>query len=85
MGQQNININADQLKDRVCSKCSGMIFSHALVLKEIPPLLSPSGKLETMMLPIGFVCVRCGTEMSLRPEEPKEDQKPESKIVLVKQ
>jgi hypothetical protein len=83
MGQQmNVNINANTLKDRVCSKCGGMVFTHALTLKEMPPLLSPSGKYETMMLPVGFVCVGCGTVMSMRPGEPKEEK---PKIVLVKQ
>jgi len=84
MGQQTINIDASTLKGRVC-KCGGNIFTHALVLKELTPLLSPSGKYETIMIPLGFVCVGCGTVISMRPEEPKEEQKQESKIVLLKQ
>lgn len=71
-GQQNhININADELKDRVCP-CGGMFFTDALSLKELPAMMSPSGKVETAMFKIGFICVACGKLMSLRPEEPKE-------------
>jgi hypothetical protein len=79
MASMNINIPADQMKDRVC-KCGGRLFISVFNLKEIPSIYSPSGKPESMMLQVGFVCAACGTQMSLRPEEPKEEEKP--KIVL---
>ena len=63
-------INPADLKDRVCS-CGGRIFADALSLKELPALLSPSGLTETMMYKIGFVCVKCGLMMPLRPAAPK--------------
>jgi hypothetical protein len=71
---RQVNINADQLKDRMCS-CGGMFFTDALSLKEVPAMVSPSGKPETAMFKVGFVCVKCGKVMSLRPEEPKEEPK----------
>jgi hypothetical protein len=43
-------------------------------LKEVPAILSKSGKPETAMTMIGFHCVECGIMMSLRPEEPKKDE-----------
>jgi len=68
--QVKINVNPDQLKDRIC-ECGGTYFTDGLRLKEIPALYSPSGKPETMMMKIGFICVGCGKLMSLRPEEEK--------------
>ena len=77
--QMNINIPLKQLKDRVCS-CGGTVFISAVALKEIPALYSPSGKVETAITQVGFVCCGCGKLMSLRPVEPKEEK---SKITLV--
>jgi hypothetical protein len=77
--QTQVNVDASTLEDRVC-KCGGMVFSHALSLKVMTPLISPSGQYETAMAPLGFVCVACGTVVSLRPEIPKE----ESMIKLVR-
>lgn len=84
MGQMNVKIDVGQLKDRVCAKCGGMFFASALIVKEMSPVVSPSGKYESMMIPVGFACVGCGTIMSLRPEPPKEAEKEESNIVMLK-
>lgn len=70
MAPGNVRVNANELKDRQCTHCGGLVFSHALSLKEVPPLRSPSGRAETAMTPIGFVCVTCGEFMTLRPEDP---------------
>lgn len=84
-----IKIPIEQLKDRVCPKCQGMLFVQIMALKELPPVYSPSGKYETNMALVGFSCVQCGTGLSLRPEPtpaqegPVEGQeKKESGIVL---
>ena len=79
-----INVPLDQLKDRVCEKCKGGLFAQSFMLKELPPLYSDSGQYETMMFHVGFTCVRCGTDMKLRPEPSIDDKKNESKLVLVK-
>lgn len=65
----NINIPLNQLKDRVC-KCGGFIFVSAMILKEVPPIYSPTGGYETLMQPAGFVCALCGTVIPLTPEGP---------------
>jgi hypothetical protein len=74
---RNINVKAEDLQDRVC-ECRGKIFTDAIRLKEIPMVVT-GGRAETMMIKIGFICVKCGKLMSLRPEAPKQE---ESKILL---
>ncbi len=66
--QMNINVPIEYLRDRLC-KCGGKVFLQAMILKEIPALYSPSGKIETMMVQVGFKCEICGELMSLRPED----------------
>ncbi len=94
MNNIKMTVPLDQLKDRVC-KCGGFIFTSALALKELPPIYSPSGQYETTMQQVGFVCIRCGNVLPVRPEFPKTEDdviegKPEtagsndSKIILVK-
>ena len=89
-----MKIPLDQLKDRVC-KCGGFIFVTALALKEVPTVYSPSGKPETAMQQVGFMCINCGEVLTVAPEEPKEDKSllgeskskkvnSESKIVIAK-
>lgn len=70
MGQMNVKVPLEQLKDRVCP-CGSLVFSPAVTLKEIPSLYSPSGIPETAMSQVGFVCATCGELMSLRPEPPE--------------
>lgn len=77
----NMNIPADQLKDRLCEACGNAVHVPALRLKAIPALYSPSGKPETMILQDGFICAKCGVLMTLRPEAPKEEK---GRIELVK-
>lgn len=79
MEQMNINIPIDQLKNRTCP-CGSNVFLSTVALKEIPALYSPSGKIETAISPVGFVCAGCGKIMSLRPEEP-EEEKPKIMVV----
>jgi len=52
-----------------------MVFVQVLDLKEIPALYSPSGKPETAITPLGFICSQCGKIMSLRPEESKQESR----------
>jgi hypothetical protein len=62
--QVKAQVPIEELKDRVC-ECSCKAFTQVYGLKEIPSLYSPSGKMETMMLHVGFVCIACGKLMSL--------------------
>lgn len=74
MPQINIKVPIDQLKDRVCPKCQGMLFIQMMALKELPPVYSPSGKYETNMSLVGFGCAACGFVISLRPAAEKEPE-----------
>jgi hypothetical protein len=65
--QIKVNIPIEQLKDKVCS-CTNALFIPALQLKIIPPIYSPSGQPEYMMLQVGFLCTNCGERIPLRPE-----------------
>ena len=69
-----MNIPMQQLKDRVC-KCGGFIFVSALALKEVPPIYSPSGQIETAMQQVGFMCIQCGNVLPIQPETTKEESK----------
>lgn len=89
--QMRVQVPMDQLKDRVCPKCGGMLFIQMMALKELPPIYSPSGQYETSMSLVGFGCVSCGQAISLRPVpekvldadgKPEEGAKEEPKIVL---
>ena len=68
----------NQLKDRVC-KCGGFIFAPAQTLKELPAFYSLSGVNETVMMHIGFVCIRCGEMISLKAEDPIPDDPTDTK------
>jgi hypothetical protein len=76
-----MNVPLDQLKDRTCDKCGGLVFTTALLLKELPALYSPAGVLDTAILQAGFVCVQCGNVISRLPVPA---EKEESKILLAK-
>ena len=81
MAQMNMKIPVDQLKDRVCS-CGNKVFASAVLLKELPAIYSPSGTPDSLMLPVGFVCMQCGNVLPMvaEPESPKDEQ---TKLVLV--
>jgi len=66
----NIRVNWESLKERVCPHCGGIVFTNnAVFLRSIPALLSPSGVAETAIHPAGFVCLTCGCLIPLRPTE----------------
>jgi len=77
MGPKKINVDAESLQDRVC-ECGGKYFTDAMRLKEIPMVIT-GGRPETMMIKLGFICVKCGKLMSLRPETQQQEG---SKILL---
>ena len=80
LGPKTMNVDVNDLKDRVCIGCGSNLFADALRLKEIPAVYSPSGKPESLVVKVGFVCVGCGRIKSLRPGEEKEEgeeKKPE--------
>ena len=44
----------------VCPKCGAKIFKEVYVLKKISPIISPTGKEETVPIPF-YACAQCGT------------------------
>jgi hypothetical protein len=64
--QIKMNVPLDQLKDKVC-ECGNALYIPALQLKIVPPLYSPSGQPEYVMLQVGFLCVNCGESIPLKP------------------
>jgi len=56
---QNITINAADLKDVVCSECKGKIFRQASMFKRLSALVSPTGKEQIVPIPV-FRCDDCG-------------------------
>jgi len=56
---QNITINASDLKDIICTECEGKVFRQASMFKRLSALVSPSGKEQIVPIPI-FRCDDCG-------------------------
>ena len=54
---QNVNVNLKDTKDLIC-ECGNRLFEEAYILKEIPALVSPSGKKSIAPIPV-FVCNKC--------------------------
>ena len=44
----------------VCPKCGSKLFTEAVVLKKLSPIISPTGKEELYPIPV-YVCVKCQT------------------------
>lgn len=59
--QGGIRIPTDMIKNskNVVCECGGMIFKEQVLFKVISPLISPTGKEETVPMPV-FVCTKCG-------------------------
>lgn len=57
-----MTVSSDALnraKDIVCEHCAKLAFVPAFILKEINPLLSPTGKRELVPIQV-FACASCG-------------------------
>ncbi len=44
----------------VCPNCGSKLFTEAVVLKKLSPIISPTGKEELYPIPV-YVCVKCQT------------------------
>ena len=72
---QQVKIDTNQLKERTCV-CGSNLFTTGLSLREVPAFVSPTGKPETYMQHICFICAACGAILPLTPEaaaEPESD------------
>lgn len=53
-----IILRPDQTKELKCSNCGNVTFTPVTFLREVPALLSHSGKVEVAGMP-GYECCRC--------------------------
>ena len=50
--------------DMKCSKCEGILFDQAVIIRRVSPLMSKSGKAE--IYPVGlYVCRNCSYPLEL--------------------
>ncbi len=59
-GMQSININPEDTKPVVCEKCESQFFIPVYMLRTVSALISPSGREETLQIPV-MSCTGCGT------------------------
>lgn len=68
-----MKIDINDLLLHICPKCSNTAFSDAMEIRILSPLLSSSGNLETVKVPIA-VCSMCGQKVLIRDlEKEKKD------------
>lgn len=60
--QQQININPEDTTGVACVKCSTEFFIPVYMLRKVSAIISPSGKEETIQVPV-MACAQCGTPM----------------------
>lgn len=60
MEKIDFKINPEDLDQLVCSTCSTKMFVQYCHLLHASPLVSPTGKNHSFIIPKGFVCVNCG-------------------------
>lgn len=59
MNPNEVKVNLEDCKNFVCTKCGFDLFNPVLMIKNIPALMSPTGKEEAMPITIGFQCAAC--------------------------
>ena len=59
MSDLNMNVNPSMLEDITCEKCGNFTFMSVYLLKKVPALLSPTGKVGIFPMP-AFACNACG-------------------------
>jgi len=59
--KQQMQVTPEMIKNaqNIKCECGGMIFSEKLIFKSLSSILSPSGKQETIPMPV-IVCEKCG-------------------------
>lgn len=78
--QQQIHIDPSQTEAVVCNKCGTPFFIPMYMLRKISALISPSGREETIQVPV-MACAQCGN-----PHLPDgfDDEQEESPIIGAK-
>ena len=59
---QQININPEDTTGVTCGKCNSELFMPMYLLRKVSALISPTGREETIQVPV-MVCGNCGQPM----------------------
>jgi len=76
-----INVDVSKLDTFLCPNCESPYCVEVFQIKQVPALMSPTGKEQVLKLPTGFACVECQASMFT---EPKEETENAPTIELVK-
>lgn len=60
MEKIDLKVNLEDLNQLVCSTCSTKEFAQYCHIFHASPLVSPTGKDHSFVIPKGFLCVNCG-------------------------
>lgn len=77
---QQININPEDTKAIECEKCKSQFFIPVYMLRSVSALISPSGREETIQVPV-MACTDCGTP-HMGDKLPGREDAPESNIIV---
>jgi hypothetical protein len=69
---QEIRVRPEDCDPIFCVSCERDIFFPASWLKNLPALLSPSGKTTTIAVGAGWFCLHCGHRYIQNPDNPNE-------------
>ena len=61
-GAPKIKIDINDLPIHICPKCSHSAFSNAIEIRVLSSIISPSGRTETIKVPV-VVCSMCGNKV----------------------
>lgn len=59
MTSQNINVDFENTEAVTCEECENEYFSHAVMIRRVSPILSPTGQ-EAIIPAQVFQCTKCG-------------------------
>jgi hypothetical protein len=73
--QHQAKVNLDDLTDGICTNCAKKVFVQVVTLKHASPLVSPTGKEHTFIIPAGFMCVECEAIYGIKEAKVEEKKK----------
>jgi len=60
MEKINLNVKLEDLDNMSCATCGAKEFAQYFNILHASPLVSPTGKDHTFMIPKGVICANCG-------------------------
>jgi hypothetical protein len=70
--QQQIRVRPEETSPVLCPNCGGEVFFSGSLLRNLPALLSPAGKVTTIAVGIGWFCLNCHQQMIQDPNNQHE-------------